>query len=141
MQAEQRVHDARLKVNAACEQALEHGRCGQRLAWADRVPLGAHGALLGDVPALRRHRRDVVPGGHVPNRTQRLCQMPAEGAGGVCGTVMGTAAGIVCAADSASLAGLASAVDLASLAMPQVADSTAAASRTIRPAPPARCSW
>ena len=55
-----------LELAAAREPSLHQPRDRQRVARPDDVPLSAHRALLGHVPALRRHGRHVVPVDHVP---------------------------------------------------------------------------
>src|SRR5262249_62017941 len=66
MKLRQRFGDPGLELDAADKPALERGRGRQRLAWTDGVPLGADGALLGDVAALQWYGRDVVAGNHEP---------------------------------------------------------------------------
>src|SRR5215472_45870 len=159
MQVEQPGHDLFLEGDAAGEHAAKRGRCRQRLARADRVPLRTNRALFSDVPALGRHGRDVVASCHVPNRTQRLCQSAPACAGRSSETASGTATGTASAITTATgvgtaagatgssgtgliaTIGSASAVERASLVIPQAAESAAATSSVILTGPPARCSW
>jgi hypothetical protein len=48
----------------ALEATLQNGRGWERLGRKQRVVLGSHGTLLGDVAALQRHSRHVATRGH-----------------------------------------------------------------------------